>query len=160
MRRFAQDWAEFLHLRAIPVVIGAALLFVFVASRGSPPASTPLFLLSILVTQAAIAFHNNWCDRDLDAATKPWRLIPRGAMRPITAQRAGWGMLAIGLAAAVPLGPRADRFHDVFDGAQVAIHLAQVHASGGARVGVCVDEARHDRLAAQVKARRARPGQV
>lgn len=105
MTRFVQDWAEFLHLRAIPVVVGAALLFVWVASRGAPPASTALFLMSVLVTQVAIAFHNNWCDRDLDAATKPWRLIPRGAMRPSTAQRVGWALFAIGLAVAVPLGP-------------------------------------------------------
>lgn len=99
------DWAEFLHLRAIPVVIGAALAFVWVASRGAPPPSTPWFLLSILLTQIAIAFHNNWCDRDLDAATKPWRLIPRGALRPTTAHRISWILFAAGLAVAAPLGP-------------------------------------------------------
>ena len=105
MRRVVQDWAEFLHLRAIPVVVGAAFVFVWVASRGAPPPSTVLFLSSVLLTQVAIAFHNNWCDRDLDAATKPWRLIPRGAIRAITAQRIGWSLFAAGLAVAVPLGP-------------------------------------------------------
>ena len=98
------DWAEFLHLRAIPVVIGAAFAFVWVASRGAPPPSTALFVLSILVTQIAIAFHNNWCDRDLDAATKPWRLIPRGAIHPVTAHRMSWILFAAGLAIAAPLG--------------------------------------------------------
>ena len=105
MIRVIADWAEFLHLRAIPVVIGAGLTFVWVASRGVPPASTALFLTSLLLTQIAIAFHNNWCDRDLDAATKPWRLIPRGAIRPITAQRVAWSLFAAGLAVALPLGP-------------------------------------------------------
>ena len=105
MSRFVQDWAEFLHLRAIPVVVGAAFVFVWVASRGALPPTTAVFLSSILLTQISIAFHNNWCDRDLDAATKPWRLIPRGAIRPITAQRIGWSLFAVGLAVAVPLGP-------------------------------------------------------
>jgi len=105
VRAVVGDWAEFLHLRAIPVVIGAAFVFVWVASRGGPPPSTAVFLLSILLTQVAIAFHNNWCDRDLDAATKPWRLIPRGALSPSTAHRISWGLFAAGLAVAAPLGP-------------------------------------------------------
>ena len=107
MIRVIADWAEFLHLRAIPVVIGAGLTFVWVASRGVPPASTALFLTSLLLTQIAIAFHNNWCDRDLDAATKPWRLIPRGALGARTAQRIAWALFAVGLAVSVPLGPLA-----------------------------------------------------
>lgn len=105
MDGLGRDWAEFLHLRAIPVVVGAAFVFVWVASRGAPPPSTALFLLSILLTQIAIAFHNNWCDRDLDAATKPWRLIPRGALHPDTALRISWGLFAAGLVVAAPLGP-------------------------------------------------------
>lgn len=104
MSRFVHDWAEFLHLRAIPVVIGAAFVFVWVASRGAPPPTTAVFLSSILLTQIAIAFHNNWCDRDLDAATKPWRLIPRGAIRPMTAHRISWSLFAAGLGVALPLG--------------------------------------------------------
>ena len=105
MDGLGRDWAEFLHLRAIPVVVGAAFVFVWVASRGAPPPSTALFLLSILLTQVAIAFHNNWCDRDLDAATKPWRLIPRGALHPDAAHRISWSLFAAGLAVAIPLGP-------------------------------------------------------
>ena len=105
--RLVGDWAEFLHLRAIPVVIGAALIFVWVGSRGAPPASTGLFLMSLLLTQVAIAFHNNWCDRDLDAATKPWRLIPRGAIGAESVRRIAWILLVAGLVVAVPLGPLA-----------------------------------------------------
>jgi 4-hydroxybenzoate polyprenyltransferase len=101
------EWAEFLHLRAIPVVVGAAVVFVWVASRGSLPPSTGLFLTSLLLTQVAIAFHNNWCDRDLDAATKPWRLIPRGALAARSAQRIAWAIFALGLVVALPLGPLA-----------------------------------------------------
>ncbi len=102
-----RDWSEFLHLRAIPVVIGAALIFVWVASSGAPPRSTGLFVASLLLTQVAIAFHNNWCDRDLDAATKPWRLIPRGALAARTAHRIAWLLFATGLVVALPLGPVA-----------------------------------------------------
>ena len=105
--RCIADWSEFLHLRAIPVVLGAAFAFVWIASSGSPPPSTAVFLLSLLLTQVGLAFHNNWCDRDLDAATKPWRLIPRGALAPATAHRAGWTLFAIGLVVAVPLGALA-----------------------------------------------------
>jgi 4-hydroxybenzoate polyprenyltransferase len=101
------DWAEFLHLRAIPVVVGAGFVFVWVAASGRPPRSTGLFLLSLVVTQIAIAFHNNWCDRDLDAATKPWRLIPRGALRAATARWIAWALFVVGLAVVVPVGPLA-----------------------------------------------------
>ena len=107
MIRRVGDWAEFLHLRAIPVVIGAALVFVWIASRGALPASTGLFLTSLLLTQIAIAFHNNWCDRDLDAATKPWRLIPRGAIGAGSVRRVAWILFVAGLVVAVPLGPLA-----------------------------------------------------
>ncbi|MEP7003715.1 MAG: UbiA family prenyltransferase [Chloroflexota bacterium] len=102
-----REWSEFLHLRAIPVVVGAALVFVWVASSGAPPRSTGVFVVSLLLTQVAIAFHNNWCDRDLDAATKPWRLIPRGALAARTAHRVAWLLFAIGLGVALPLGPVA-----------------------------------------------------
>jgi 4-hydroxybenzoate polyprenyltransferase len=101
------DWAEFLHLRAIPVVVGAGFVFVWVAASGRPPRATGLFLLSLVLTQMAIAFHNNWCDRDLDAATKPWRLIPRGELRAATARWIAWALFAVGLAVAVPVGPLA-----------------------------------------------------
>ena len=100
-------WSEFLHLRAIPVVLGAAAAFLWVAARSVLPASTALFLISILLTQVAIAFHNNWCDRDLDAVTKPWRLIPRGALAPRTAHRIAWLLFAAGVAVSLPLGPFA-----------------------------------------------------
>ena len=107
MIRLVGDWAEFLHLRAIPVVIGAAFVFLWVGSRGAPPASTGLFLTSLLLTQIAIAFHNNWCDRDLDAATKPWRLIPRGALSAVASRRLAWLLFLGGLVVALPLGALA-----------------------------------------------------
>ena len=43
MIRAIGDWAEFLHLRAIPVVLGAGLVFIRVASSGALLASTALF---------------------------------------------------------------------------------------------------------------------
>lgn len=107
MMRALTAWSEFLHLRAIPVVLGAAAAFLWVAARSVLPASTALFLISILLTQVAIAFHNNWCDRDLDAVTKPWRLIPRGALAPRTAHRIAWLLFAAGVAVSLPLGPFA-----------------------------------------------------
>ncbi|MDP9245320.1 MAG: UbiA family prenyltransferase, partial [Chloroflexota bacterium] len=100
------EWAEFLHLRAIPVVVVAALAFVWIAARGAPPPGPTIgFLAAVLLTQVAIALDNNWCDRDLDAATKPWRLIPRGVVSARAAQLGSWLFLAAGIIVSLAVSP-------------------------------------------------------
>jgi 4-hydroxybenzoate polyprenyltransferase len=53
----------------------------------------------------AIALDNNWCDRELDAATKPWRLIPRGVVTARATQIGAWLFLAAGLIVALGVSP-------------------------------------------------------
>ena len=48
--------------------------------------------------QVAISLHNDWSDRDLDGATKPWRALPSGVV-PAGAVRAGaWALAVLSLA--------------------------------------------------------------
>jgi 4-hydroxybenzoate polyprenyltransferase len=56
--------------------------------------------------QVAISLHNDWSDRDLDGATKPWRAVPSGLV-PAGAVRAGaWALAALSIAFAAPAGRR------------------------------------------------------
>jgi len=82
-RSALQALVELLHPAPIAVVLVAATGFCAVAARGRPPVRRlgPL-LVAISLTQLAISIHNDYCDRGLDAVTKPWRMIPRGALSP------------------------------------------------------------------------------
>jgi geranylgeranylglycerol-phosphate geranylgeranyltransferase len=103
--RALQAVIELLHPAPIAVVLVAATGFCAAAVRGRPPARRlgPL-LIAISLTQLAISIHNDYCDRGLDAATKPWRMIPRGALSPRAAITAAGAFVALGLLIAVPLG--------------------------------------------------------
>ena len=59
----------------------------------------------MLSTQLSIALHNNWCDRDTDAITKPWRHIPRGSLDASFVLFAAVALLVLGLMLAWLLGP-------------------------------------------------------
>src|SRR5579859_4790015 len=103
--RPVRAYLELLHPAPVVAVVLAATGFTAVAAQGWPPtARLGLFLLSLLLTQFAISVHNDYCDRALDAESKPWRVLPRGLLRPETA-RLSWIMLALlGLLVAAPLG--------------------------------------------------------
>ena len=76
-----------------------------VADRGSvTPAAFGLYLAAVLSTQLSIALHNNWCDREADALTKPWRWVPRGVLAPRAALGLAVAALGVGLALAATLG--------------------------------------------------------
>jgi 4-hydroxybenzoate polyprenyltransferase len=67
---------------------------------GGPPDGLRLVLLTLMVVlqQAAISLHNDWCDRALDATAKPWRAIPAGVVpqsRIVTAAWATAGLSAL-----------------------------------------------------------------
>lgn len=99
------DYAELHHLPAAGMVLLAATGFSAAASRGYPPIERLLpFLGAVLLTQLAIAYHNDYCDAELDAQTKPWRPIPRGVLSPREALGLSAALTALGLLAAVPLG--------------------------------------------------------
>jgi 4-hydroxybenzoate polyprenyltransferase len=99
-------WIAFCHPAPIAVVLLAATGFAAAAVQGwPPPARLGPFLLALLLTQLAISFHNDYCDRALDARAKPWRALPRGLIAPRTALGWSLGLLAAGLLTAGLLGP-------------------------------------------------------
>lgn len=88
------------------MVLVATTSFAAVASAGIPSPRRLLPLLgAILLTQLAISIHNDYCDRDVDARSKPWRPIPRGLFAPAAAVRWTFALSAAGLAIAATLGP-------------------------------------------------------
>jgi 4-hydroxybenzoate polyprenyltransferase len=98
-------YLELLHPAPVAFVLLAAAGFTAGAARGVPPlAQVGPFLLSELLTQLAISIHNDYCDRELDARSKPWRVLPRGWMAPGTALAWSVVLAVFGLLVAVPLG--------------------------------------------------------
>ncbi|MFN8556010.1 MAG: UbiA family prenyltransferase [Dehalococcoidia bacterium] len=55
----------------------------------------------MIAAQSAIGAVNDIVDRDLDAAAKPWKPIPAGAVALVAARR----VAAVAMAAALALGP-------------------------------------------------------
>ena len=101
-------WAaylELLHPAPVVMVLIAATGFLAAAAQGWPPLSRlGPYLLAQALTQLAISLHNDYCDRELDARSKPWRALPRGLIAPATALWLAVALAALGLLAAAPLG--------------------------------------------------------
>jgi 4-hydroxybenzoate polyprenyltransferase len=98
-------YLELLHPAPVALVLLAAAGFTAVAAQRVPPlAQVGPFLLSVLLTQSAISIHNDYCDRELDARSKPWRVLPQGLMAPGTALTWSVVLTVLGLLVAVPLG--------------------------------------------------------
>ena len=94
-----------LHPGPVAATVAAGAAFAFAAAGGAPPADRlGLFLGSLLLTQVAISVYNDYCDRDLDAAAKPHRAIPSGAVAPPHALGLAAATLLFGLALSAPLG--------------------------------------------------------
>jgi 4-hydroxybenzoate polyprenyltransferase len=88
--------------------VAVALGFACLLWGGVPPAAPMRWLgLMLALQQFAISLHNDWCDRDLDAAAKPWRAIPSGAAPARAVRAAAWACAGGSLAAALPLGAPA-----------------------------------------------------
>lgn len=86
----------------VAVVLTAATIYAFVAADGSPPVERLLpFLAALLLTQFAIAFHNHYCDRHLDASARPWRALPRGLVGAGQLHLAAWALFATGVGIAL-----------------------------------------------------------
>jgi 4-hydroxybenzoate polyprenyltransferase len=100
-----QAYLEMLHLPPIGAVLAAAGGFSFAAAGGGPPLDRlGLYLTALLLTQLSLSVHNDYCDRALDAVSKPWRPLPRGLVRPATARLWAVGLLGAGLGVASLLG--------------------------------------------------------
>ena len=100
-------------LRALRIVhpfptllnVAATGALAFVAAGGAPPPGLlARLLLVMLLAQCAIGVTNDCCDRDLDAATKPWKPIPAGLVRPATAGAQAVALAAAACALAATLG--------------------------------------------------------
>ena len=86
----------------------AAVALACVAERGLPAGDVLLRLaVTMFATQSAIGIVNDIVDRDLDAAAKPWKPIPAGAITRGAARRLA--ILAVGTAllAGAGFGPAA-----------------------------------------------------
>jgi 4-hydroxybenzoate polyprenyltransferase len=97
-----------LHPGPVAATVAAGAAFAALAAGGAPPADRlGLFVASLLLTQVAISVYNDYCDRDLDAATKPERAIPSGVVAPARALGIAGAALVVGLLLSLPLGPLA-----------------------------------------------------
>ena len=84
----------------------AVVLLALVAADGWPGGGLLLRLaVTMVAAQAAIGAVNDLIDRDLDAATKPWKPIPAGVVSPRTARVVGGGAIAVAFLVGATLGP-------------------------------------------------------
>lgn len=106
MLRTARAYLVLPHLWAVLIVVGATGAFGLLASDGKPSAwRFTLLLLGMLGGQLAVGALNEWCDRDTDAAAKPWKPIPAGLVPASHALAIAFGGLALMLVAGGLLGP-------------------------------------------------------
>ena len=100
-------------LRAVRIVhpfptllnVAATAALSCVAAHGAPDA--PLLgrmLLVMLLAQSAIGVANDYCDRALDAASKPWKPIAAGVVAPRAALAAACALSAAAAITAATLG--------------------------------------------------------
>jgi 4-hydroxybenzoate polyprenyltransferase len=99
---FARAWLGLFHpgpsiaTTVIPLVCWALL-------GGSGSGWLPLSVM-VMAQQFAISVHNDWCDRTLDARTKPWRALPLGLLSPGNALALSAGLAGASVAASALLG--------------------------------------------------------
>jgi 4-hydroxybenzoate polyprenyltransferase len=88
----------------LPNVAATGALAVVAARGAPPPGLLARLLLVMLLAQSAIGATNDYCDRDLDAATKPWKPIPAGLVRAATARACAVALAMAACALAATLG--------------------------------------------------------
>lgn len=101
-----------LFLLGHPGPVGFHLLAVtlFALLAAWPRLVWPTLLLVVgahTAMQLAIAMLNDYCDRELDAASKPDKPVPRGLVTPREALLAGWLMIGLMVLLLLPLPPLA-----------------------------------------------------
>jgi 4-hydroxybenzoate polyprenyltransferase len=101
-------------LRAVRIVhpfptllnVAAVAGLSYVAADGSPDAGVVIrMLIVMLLVQCAIGVANDICDRELDAATKPWKPIPAGLVSVRATVAACVALSAVAGAVCLTLGP-------------------------------------------------------
>ena len=89
--------ARIIHPFPVALNVAATAALAGIAAQGVPPAfDLARLTIAMFCVQAAIGASNDYCDRDLDALTKPFKPIVRGLVRPSTAL---WLAAALTLAA-------------------------------------------------------------
>ncbi|HVA88454.1 MAG TPA: UbiA family prenyltransferase [Chloroflexota bacterium] len=104
--RAAWAWFRLLHPFPSALVTGSSFLFAELATGGrADPWVLARLVLSVACSQGAIGAANDVVDRDLDAATKPWKPVARGVIsRKAAAILAGvLSLLCLALSASLPL---------------------------------------------------------
>lgn len=94
-------------IHPFPTLLNVAAVagLAFVAADGAPDASLlARMMLFMLLAQSAIGIVNDICDRDLDAAAKPWKPIAAGAITTRTATVAAAAAIAGATALAATFG--------------------------------------------------------
>ena len=78
--------ARIIHPFPVALNVAATAALAGIAAGGVPPAfDLARLTVAMFCVQAAIGASNDYCDRDLDAQTKPFKPIVRGLVRPRTA---------------------------------------------------------------------------
>jgi 4-hydroxybenzoate polyprenyltransferase len=119
LRARARGYWLLLHPLPVAMIMVAMLAFALVAAHGRPaPSALVWLLLSVFFSQAAIASLNDFCDRRLDAASKPWKPVPAGLVSPQAALTIAVVSTPLALLCVLPLGA-------------AALLWAAVHTAGG-----------------------------
>lgn len=87
------------------VNVAATAGLAVVAARGAPDAPILLRMLAVMLcAQSAIGIANDYFDRDLDAATKPWKPVAAGIVSPAAAMALALILVVVATALAATLG--------------------------------------------------------
>jgi 4-hydroxybenzoate polyprenyltransferase len=102
-------WGRLVRLSLAPSAVGDALAGLLIGCAGAFPGATDSILL---VLASLCAYHgnlalNDWCDREHDAATRPDRPIPSGAVSASGALALASALTALGVLCAAIAAPWA-----------------------------------------------------
>jgi len=98
--------ARIIHPFPTSLNVAATAALAFIAAGGVPPAGLlARMLLLMLLAQSAIGVTNDYCDRHLDAATKPWKPVAAGVVAPAAAIALAVVLVLATVTVAATLGP-------------------------------------------------------
>ncbi|MDP9237231.1 MAG: UbiA family prenyltransferase [Chloroflexota bacterium] len=98
--------ARIIHPFPTLLNVAATAALAFVAEKGRPDAGVVVRMLALMFcAQSAIGVVNDYFDRDLDAATKPWKPLAAGLVSPAVALVLAALLIAVTSGIGVSLGP-------------------------------------------------------
>ncbi len=93
-------WGRLIHPFPVVLKVVACAAFATIAAPGIPtPTQLAALLVGVGLVNAGIGALNDYCDRDLDARSKPSKPLVQGLVQPWQALVVGIAALATGLAA-------------------------------------------------------------